>query len=206
MSAIVSQPHLHEKSGSEEKFITLHAVSWERFKHLEQILGNLSAVRLSYAEGVLEIVSPVSSYHEEIKGTLALLLETYLREKYIRFYRRGSFTQLVEGHSSGEPDESYCIGSNKEVPDIVVEVVITSGSLDKRLIYLPKRIPEVWFWQKKKITIYRLEGEGEQAHYQAMESSLLLPDLDIAMLERYVTQPDQYDAVQGFLAGLRARR
>jgi Uma2 family endonuclease len=72
-------------------------------------------------------MSPIGDRHEYVKTTMGYLLEAYMREKGIRFYGRGGFTLEAPGYASGTPDESYCIGSNKETPDIVIEIIVTSG-------------------------------------------------------------------------------
>ncbi len=113
----------------EECVIRISGISWQRFKELDACLDGIKSVRLTYVAGVLEIMT-ISSKHERIKTTLGYLLEAYMREKGIRFYGCGGFTLMKEGESSGEPDESYCIGSDKEIPDIVLEVIITSGSIN----------------------------------------------------------------------------
>lgn len=69
-------------------------------------------------------MSPVGVEHENRKRTLGLLLEAYMREKGIRFYGCGGFTIESLETASGTPDESYAIGTQKEVPDIVIEVII----------------------------------------------------------------------------------
>lgn len=67
-----------------------------------------------------------------MKSTLGLLLEAYMRVQGVRFYKRGGFTLEEPGYASGTPDESYCIGTDKETPDIVIEVIVTSGSINRR--------------------------------------------------------------------------
>ncbi len=173
--------------------LTLYNVTWERFKTIEAGFDEIRSIRLSYLNGELEIMV-LGPKHENVKRTLCYLLEAYLREKGIRFYGRGSFTLEKEGYSSTEPDESYCIGSYKEMPDIVIEVIITSGTLDKRELYKPKKIPEIWFWKENQISLFRLQA-GE---YHEVSRSQFLPDLEIALLQRYIDYPDQYDAVQAF--------
>jgi hypothetical protein len=81
-----------------------------------------------------------------------------MREKGMRFYRCGSFTIESPETASGTPDESYAIGTPKEIPDIVIDVIIISGRLDKKELYRPKQVPEVWFWKKGQITVFMWEN------------------------------------------------
>lgn len=185
---------------TEEKLVTLKDVSWEQFKAIEaQLLDNRN-VRLSYLSGMLEIVSPIGEEHESVKTTLGYLLEAYMRELGIRFYGRGGYTLEEPGYASGTPDESYSVGTNRDVPDIVIEVIVTSGTINRKELYKPKKVPEVWFWKLNWIKIFRLNQRGE---YEEVERSGFFPDLDPAMLLRYLAMPDQYDAVQEFIQAIR---
>jgi Uma2 family endonuclease len=122
-----------------------------------------------------------------------------MREKGIRHYRRGSFTLMTDGETSGEPDESYCIGSDKEVPDIVLEIIITTGSINKLDVYRPKGVPEVWFLKSDQLRVFHLKGNN----YQEITRSEFLPELDLETLLRYTQYQDQYDAVQAFVNTIR---
>lgn len=182
-----------------EGISTLYDISWEQFKTIEAVLDRSNGVKLSYLHGVLEIMSPIGSEHESVKSTLGLLLEAYMREKGIRFYVCGGFTLESPEATSGTPDESYAIGTPKEVPDIVIEVIITSGRLDKKELYRPKQVPEVWFWKQGQIIVFHL---GEQG-YEQRERSKFLPNLDLSVLQLYLAYPDQYDAVTDLINAIR---
>lgn len=183
-----------------EKLVTLHGINWEQFKAIEAQLENNREARLTYLAGVLEIMAPIGSEHEYIKRTLGLLLEAYMREKGIRFYATGGFTLEASGYASGIPDESYCIGSRKEVPDIVIEIIVTSGTINRRELYKPLKVPEVWFWKSNQLRVWSLNAAGE---YEEVNRSEFFPDLDLALLLRYLGHPDQYDAVNEFVQAIR---
>jgi Uma2 family endonuclease len=183
-----------------EKLVTLKDVSWEQFKAIEtQLLDNRN-VRLAYLSGMLEIMSPIGEEHESVKRTLGYLLEAYMRELAIRFYGRGGYTLEEPGYASGTPDESYSIGTKKEVPDIVIEVIITSGSINRKDLYKPKKVPEVWFWKSNSLKIFRLNEQGE---YEEVKRSVFFPNLDPSLLLHYIAIPDQYDAIQQFIQAIR---
>ncbi|MCC5634967.1 Uma2 family endonuclease [Nostoc sp. CHAB 5844] len=184
----------------EEKLVTLTDVSWEQFKGIEAQLKDNRKVRLSYFSGMLEIMSPVGEEHEFVKSTLSLLLDAYMREKGIRFYKRGGYTLEEPGYASGTPDESYSIDVKREVPDIVIEIVVTSSSINRKDLYKPKKIPEVWFWKSNQMKIFHLTEDGE---YEEVNRSKFFPDLDPAILLRYIAISDQYDAVQEFIQAVR---
>jgi Uma2 family endonuclease len=186
-------------SSPPESIITLGGITWERFNRIESAFDGMQTFQLTYLAGALEIMAPIGEEHENVKTTVGYLLQAYMREKGIRFYGRGGFTLKKEGYSSSEPDESYCIGTNKKVPDIVIEVIITSGSLNKLEVYKPQNIPEVWFWKNNQLQVFHLKN-GE---YQEVNRSEFFPDLDFDMLVHYIAYPDQYDAVQAFQAAVR---
>jgi Uma2 family endonuclease len=183
-----------------EKIVTLSGVSWEQFKAIEIPLLDNREVKLTYLAGVLEIMAPIGDKHEYVKTTLGYLLEAYMRVKGIRFYGRGGFTLEEPGYASGTPDESYCIGTDKETPDIVIEVIVTSGSINRKELYKPKKVPEIWFWKSKELRIFRLNAIGE---YEEVSRSGFFPDLDTALLLKYLDYPDQYDAVNDFTEAVR---
>ncbi|MEH1901444.1 MAG: Uma2 family endonuclease [Nostoc sp.] len=184
----------------QEKLVTVADVSWEEFKGIQAQLKENRNVRLSYLSGILEIMSPIGDKHEYVKRTLGYLLEAYMRELGIRFYGRGGFTLEEPRYASGTPDESYCIGSNKETPDIVIEVIVTSGTINRKELYKPKKVPEVWFWKSNQIKIFRLNAAGE---YEEVNRSSFFPNLDTALLLQYIGHPDQYDAVAEFVQAIR---
>jgi Uma2 family endonuclease len=101
--------------------------------------------------------------------------------------------------AGAEPDESWCLEVDKEFPDFVLEVALTSGGLPKLEIYRRMRISEVWFWRNKRLEIFRLNQEG---NYAQIPASRLLPDLDVALIERCVGIHDWLDATEAFEAGL----
>jgi Uma2 family endonuclease len=151
-------------------------------------------------DNVLEIMT-LSPEHEETKSTVRVLLEAYLREIGLRFYVRGSATlgsREIGGQK--EPDESYNLETKKEISDLVIEVIFSSGAINKLELYRRIGIPELWFWEDGVLQIYSLENE-----YQKVESSQLIPHLDLALFTKYITYFDQYDAVTEFLQDLRKR-
>lgn len=189
-------PNISQISPLKEKSIALKGISWTQFKTVESGLTDFRAARLTYLQGVLEIMSPISDDHETVKSTLGSLLEAYMRERAIRYYRRGGFTLQAEGYASGTPDESYSIGDRRQYPDIVIEVIITSGSISRTDLYLPLKIPEVWFWEAGKLRLFQLKETG----YEEALVSQFFPSLAISLLEKYINQPDQYDAIQSFIS------
>ncbi|MEO1428918.1 MAG: Uma2 family endonuclease [Cyanobacteria bacterium J06633_8] len=175
-------------------YVLLYDVSWEQLEQLDINLAGTGA-RLTYLDGILEIMSPLSDEHEDSKKTLAMLVEVYMRINNIRFYSRGSATLgKRENKTRREPDESYNLGSKKSIPDLILEITVTSGGINKLEIYKRLGIPEVWFWEDGLLSVYCLQA-GE---YQKVDQSVLLPDLDLELLAKYSRMADQFDAVNEY--------
>lgn len=173
----------------------LSNVTWETLEKLDADLAGTGA-RLTYLDGCLEIMSPLSDEHEEPRNTLGQLLEIYMRMKNLRFYGRGSTTiGKKELGARKEPDESYCLGTRKSVPDLAIEVIVTSGGIDILEIYRRVGVREVWFWQDGVISVYCLRETG----YELVSNSEVLPELNLRSLEFYSRMADQYDAVNAFM-------
>ena len=185
--------------GTEQR-VLLHGVEWTQYTALLETLGNnFPTLRLSYLEGTLEIMTN-SPEHEDLKKMIGMLVEAYLQETRTRFHAGGSTTFRQAAKQRGlEPDECYCLGAKKEFPDLAIEVVITSGLLNKLEIYRGLGVAEVWQWQAGEFSIYRLSSEG----YEPVETTELLPDLDLALLATYVQPDNQFDAVMNFRDAIR---
>jgi Uma2 family endonuclease len=203
MTAQLIQPHplpiVLETAGAPNP-VVLYNVTWEQLEQLDVILADTGA-RLTYIDGILEIMSPPSEAHEERKTTVRGLVEIFLRERQIRFYMRGSLTQGKKQDGARlEPDESYSIGTKKARPDLAIEVTVTSGGINKLIIYARLQIPEVWFWEDGTIEIYCLRAN---CTYEKVSRSEVLPDLDVELVAAHSRMADQYDAIESFIKILR---
>lgn len=192
-----------EVVGTADERVVMHGVPWPHFEAILALRGESSAPRLSYLEGALEIMTPSRS-HESIKTLLARMIELYAMEAGIHLSGYGSWAlRSAPRERAAEPDECYIFGDPrlKETPDLVVEVVWTSGGLDKLAVYRGLGVREVWLWRDEAVRIYHLEGDG----YAEKSASELLPDLDIALLARLAVYEDQHKAITEFRQTLKAR-
>jgi len=177
-----------------EEIFTTTGVSWSEYIKLVDRFADSSQYRISYLDGILNIMSPSRS-HEIIKKNIARLLEIYFEIAGIYFLGLGSTTLRKEETQAGkEPDECYCIGSDKEFPDLAIEISITSGGIDTLETYKRLIIPELWIWKNNKITIYTLKD----SEYINSDKSILLPNLDIQLLERLTLSPSPLEAIKEF--------
>lgn len=183
-----------------EQRIRLEGVSWQQYESLLTTLGDdFPALRLSYLCGSLEIMS-TSPFHEELKKLIAMLIEAYFQETRTRFHAIGSATfRAMAKHRGLEPDECYCMDEKKEFPDLAIEVVLSSGLVDKLSIYEGLGVTEVWVWENENFTLYHLRPTG----YEQIATSELLPTCDINLLAQHVQPLDQFDAVINYRDKLR---
>ena len=175
-----------------EEKITLYGVTWEQYDTLvSMFMDKFPGLRMTYLEGTLEIMG-TSSEHERLKKIIARLLEMYAVEKRTTLNGYGNTTFRKEAKQRGlEPDECYCLGELREVPDIAIEIAITSGGIDKLAVYQGLGVAEVWFWQNNRFVLYRLQEEV----YQQITRSEFLPDLDLDLLTQFVDYDNQTEAV-----------
>jgi Uma2 family endonuclease len=185
-----------------EERLILTGVSWQQYSQLLVQFCDRLSHRLTYLTGTLEIMSP-SRRHEVQKKNIARLLEAYLEEVEIDFWGLDSTTFRKEKEQVGkEPDECYCLQTEKEFPDLAIEVVLTSGGMDQLGVYQRLGIREVWLWQNEQLNVYQLQGE---TGYKQQSASALLPELDLELLARYIEANNPRLAVREFREQIRLR-
>lgn len=174
--------------------ILIDGMTWREFKLSEQLLMR-PGIRLSFLDGVLEIRKMPGRQHETVKERLGALLEIYLESAGIDFTPTGSMTlESEEGMVKREADKSYELGRDQERPDLVIEIVVTSGGIDKLKAYQRLQIPEVWFWEKQNLSLYALRAES----YISIAQSEVLPTLDLDLLTRCIHMDNHVQALQEF--------
>ena len=177
---------------TEQQFIQ-PGVSWESFKAIQSGFADSPGVRLFYYEGELEILS-TSPKHEIVKGNLGYLLEDYMLNQGLEFVSTGSFSQEKEAVASVQADESYCFGIRKPVPDLAIEVVITSGGPDKLKRYQALGVQEVWFWEQAEIRLHQLGATG----YQQVTESQFVKGINFARLAECAAIESRLQSVRKF--------
>ncbi|MGC1246177.1 MAG: Uma2 family endonuclease [Spirulinaceae cyanobacterium] len=185
-----------------EQPILFDKMTWQEFKTVQSILER-PGVRLSFLKGILELRLMPGRKHEVIKQRISSLLDIYLEIANINYTPTGSMTLESEtGLVKREADLSYELNEGREYPDLVVEVVVTSGGIDKLEAYKRLNIPEVWFWEAGSLSIYALEKVEAKIGYRRLETSKCLPRLDINLFKKYVELPNHLQAVREFRQAL----
>lgn len=207
LNDLISRVNLEDP---EERRI-LSRVSWAQYEALLADLGEGSAYRVHFLDGVLEILAP-SRNHESGKTRIGDLLLIYFLETDTEYFPMGSTTlKKPAQQAGGEPDESYCIGTDKEFPDLAIEVIVTSGSINRLELYRRLGVREVWFWQKNRLALYHKREDNpaqfvETAGYEPIQQSEVLPDLDLELLTTCLQNPNPLAAAKAFRQGLLAKK
>jgi Uma2 family endonuclease len=168
---------------------------------------------LAYDEGILEIMTPLGR-HENNNRFIDDLIRAIADELDLNLKKFGSLTLKRSKKQKGaEPDSCYylqneaLVRSKQEIdldndppPDLVLEIDITSGSLDKRPIYAAIGVPEFWRYDGNKLQVFVLQQST--GDYQQVTQSPTFPWMSLDVIPRFIRQ----SLVGGETATLRAFR
>lgn len=185
-----------------ESPLLFEGMTWREFKAVEQLLDR-PGYRLSFLDGVLEIRRMSGEPQETVKERIGALLEFYLLMAGFDFTPTGSMTLESEGVAvKREADESYKLAPGRTHPDLAIEVVFTSGGINKLEVYKRLKIKEVWFWEDGVLELYHLRGEGKTLHYEQIKSSEEVKGIDLDLLLRCINMVNHVDAIKNFQKAL----
>ena len=172
-------------------------VSWNEY---EQFLNDNEEQRLphSYVDGELRFMSPSAS-HESPKKWIAQLVEALTDELELPRRSIGSLTLKLGLEKRGaEPDEGYLIASAPAIegkrnydyhvdppPDLLIEIDITSPSLNRLPVYATLGVREVWIYDGEDLEVRIL---SENNVYEISETSLAFPQLPIAEFAPWIEE------------------
>jgi Uma2 family endonuclease len=182
---------------TESPLRVLTNVSWATYESMLKELENSSSPHLTYDRGVLEIMSPTAK-HDDVARVIDLLVNLVSLELGPELRSLGSTTfrrkDLMRGF---EPDSCFYVENESKIrgkdrldlkvdppPDIVVEIDITSSTINKRTIFARFGVPEVWRYDGNKIEILILEAGA----YVGSERSRALPVFSAETLSNFVSE------------------
>lgn len=177
--------------------VVLQGISWKTYESFLADYENHAGPRFYYDNGTMEIKMP-SFKHEEENRTLMLLIELLAIELGIDLRRFGSATfkrdDLLKGF---EPDSCFYLQNAEAIsgkaspdltldppPDLLIEVDVASGSMDKFSLFAALGVPEIWRCENERLMIYRLEN----GRYAESERSLALPLLTSEQATRFLSE------------------
>ncbi|MEL7305144.1 MAG: Uma2 family endonuclease [Myxococcota bacterium] len=186
-----------------DRIVLLRNATWADYQRLMEIRGDDACPRICYLEGDIELMSPSRS-HEGIRSRIGRLVEAWSDVHGIEFSPYGSWTLEDKSKRGGvEPDECYVFHGREEAeverPDLGIEVIWTSGRLDKRKIYEKLNVQELWFWKNETITVFVWHRDG----YEERDASSVLPGIDVKQIAQHVKETVASRAVRAYREELR---
>ena len=199
--------------------VVLPCVSWETYERLLADDEERRVPRMTYDQGVLELVTP-SMPHDENAGTIARIVDIVAANLGIPIRSVGSTTFRRKDLARGfEPDASFYIQNEERIrgqrevdltvdppPDLILEMEMSRAARDKLPLFASISIPEVWRCDGQRLTILILD----QDRYRESASSVALPVLMSEVLARFLTEsrtmlsPDWFQAVSDWARSQRA--
>jgi Uma2 family endonuclease len=192
-----------------ESRVLLRNVSWETYERLLAENVNKAGTRFTYDEGNLEIMV-VSVGHEKPIHGLVTLVGLTAEETGRDFSAAGSATFKRQDLAKGfEADSSFYFRHADEVrdkdkidlaidppPELIIEVDITSSSLDHFPLYAAIGISEIWRYDGERVRFHRLEG----GCYTPIEESVVLSPMTAAQATIFVERNRHEKATDWFRA------
>ncbi len=180
--------------------------SWADYERIDRLRGESAVPRLIYQDGVLELMSPGTD-HELDKTKLARLFEAYTEYLGVIADGLGSWTVKNKRRKLGaEADECYVIGrlgegTKPRSPDLVIEVVFSSGGLSKLDVWRGLGAKEVWFWTRdRELLLFVRNSRGT---WRSATRSALVPGIDPALVVKCMGVRGQTAAVAALRKALR---
>lgn len=176
--------------------LLLQDISWQDFEEILADLGEHRSSRISYSNGVLEIMVPLPE-HEKDKEIIGDLVKILLDKLEIDFESLGSTTFKNEQMSQAvEPDACFYIKNYQAVigknrldlsidppPDLAIEIDITNRTQSHN--YLLLKVPELWRYSRQGLQIYLLAKN----RYIESQTSPNFPEIPIVeLINNYVKQ------------------
>ncbi|MBA3601525.1 MAG: Uma2 family endonuclease [Acidobacteria bacterium] len=174
--------------------ILLNNISWNEYEMFLKDFEERAGWRLAYDGGKLEIMPPTPE-HEEYSFSFHDFVRAYCENFDINLEGRRSATFRRKFLEKGvEPDECYYVQSaekiagkqlptkNFPVPDVAVEIDVTTESLDKFPIYAALQVPEIWIYDGATVSFFELEAEN----YHPISDSRALPLLSAEKLTEFL--------------------
>ena len=186
--------------------VVLDGVDWETYVRLSD--SDRAGLRITYDRGRMEIMPPPSMGHGKRTFLLARLVERYMEAAGVEYVGADVITLRREELLRGcEGDQMYFVRATPpppeaeqwdaaihEAPDLVIEVDMTSRSINKEPIYAALGVAEILRLDGDVLRLRVLDNAGE--NYDDADESSLLPGLPVAELAGHVAmasrvrQPD----------------
>lgn len=173
--------------------------NWQSYLGLDRALED-RGYRVRFFNGIIEIMS-ISFHHDSISRTIGHLIAAFCDFAGLDWQAWGSTTQRKKGIAGSEPDESFTFGSaHKDKPDLVVEIGLTSGGIDKVELWKALGAKEIWIWQHGGLHGFARASESKNFH--PIAESTLLKGLKLSLIQEFAGMQPSSKAVREFRAKL----
>lgn len=190
---------------SKENPLLFKGLTWREFKAVEQLL-NQPGYRISVLDGTLEIQQMPGESYQALKARIGALLEDYLLMAGFDFTPTGSMTLENEAATvKREADKSYKLTANSKRPDLTIEIVFSSGGIDKLEVYKRLKISEVWFWEDGVLELYHLRSTDNNAFYEKISASETVQEINLEVFCRCILIDNHVEAIKTFQTALSAQ-
>jgi len=173
----------------------LNDVSWEFYEQMLEEFGTRRILH-SYVDGELSIMSPIGFPHEHSKRLIVRLVDALTEEFRIPVVSLGNLTlKSAEMLRGAEPDDGYFVANEHRMrgkreydpqtdppPDLLIEIDVTSPSLNRLPVYAALGVPEVWVYDGTTVRVLLRAGDG----YQNVEESVAFPFLPMDEFSKWV--------------------
>lgn len=180
------------------QILSLDGISWEQYVTMSDCLVDQAGLRTAYDGKTFELMV-TSTSHERYKKWLGRLFEMLTFELDIDIVCGGEMTFRREDLEKGlEPDQCYWVQHEPRMrhleqwdpmihppADLVIEVDVTSTSVDREAIYISLGVPELWRFDGTSLQAYSISSEST---YTPIDESLVVPGLKVASLLPFLTR------------------
>ena len=197
---IVAPPIRQTSLPESGQCVILDRVSWETYERLLSENGDNSSTHFTYDQGLLEIMV-LSAEHENYKDFISLLINVIAEEMGIDVASYGSTTFKRKDLARGfEPDACFYIQNEARMrgkkridlnvdpaPDLVIEIDITSPSLNKFPIFAALGVTEIWRYDGERVGIFLLQA----GQYIEQAESVMLPQVTGKLVTEWIDASQQ---------------
>ena len=190
--SVITQTNLNTVT---QPLLTLRHITWQTYENLLVDLDGQSGVHLTFDQGVLEIMT-LTPEHESINRYLSSLIDLLVDELGKDVHPVGSATfKRADVERGFEPDSSFYFTQATQMrgkkridlrvdpaPELVIEIDISHGSLDKLSIFAQFGIAEIWRYDGANIHIYHLVDNAYEEH----SDSRIFPSLTDEKIEKFL--------------------
>lgn len=202
-----------------EQRIVLEKISWQQFETILAEMGAERTTRFTFDRGRLEMMTPLDEHercHKLIESLILVLVDEI--QLPVEGYKAPTLMRS-DLRLAVEPETGYYIQHEANVhgkgaidlavdppPDLILEVSLSAGTLNRLSIYAALGVPEVWRYVsqpgddffKGNLHIYGLDGD----RYVESTTGFAFPFLPAGRILQFI---DESDAL-GLMTALRSLR